>query len=95
MRAFNGCKSSIAFASGMTAIPSYALEDSSTKHITIPSSVTSISESAFVGCGALVDITFEGTKEQWDNITKNSNWNTGTGTITVICTDGNLTVSEE
>lgn len=51
--------------------------------IAIPDSVTLIGWAAFYGCNALKTITFEGTTEQWQQITK------GTGVIpssaTVYC----------
>lgn len=58
--------------------------------ITIPDSVTSIDNSAFGGCISLKTIKFNGTKSQWKAIQKSSDWDSGTGNYTVICTDGSL-----
>jgi hypothetical protein len=70
---------------------------SSLTSITIPDSVTSIGEYAFSGCSRLTSITFQGTKAQWNAISKGSYWNsyTGsytvhTGSYTVHCTDGDI-----
>ena len=59
--------------------------------VTIPASVTSIGASAFAGCSGLTSINFQGTKAQWKAISKGSSWNSGTGSYTIRCTDGNLT----
>lgn len=91
-QAFRGCISNIEFASGMTQIPYEAIINSNTRHITIPSSVTGISSNAFKYCSALIDITFEGTMEQWNSVIKAANWNYDTGTVKVICTDGSLEI---
>jgi hypothetical protein len=44
-------------------------------NIHIPSSVASIEVQAFNECTSLTSITFEGTKEQWNAISKGSGWN--------------------
>ena len=42
--------------------------------IIIPSSVTYIEQDAFVDCSSLTDIYYDGTPEQWDQVTKESHW---------------------
>ena len=59
--------------------------------ITIPSSVTTIGNSTFYGCTGLTTINFNGTKDQWNAITKDSSWNNNTGAYTIKCTDGTIT----
>ncbi|MDY2695602.1 MAG: leucine-rich repeat domain-containing protein [Eubacteriales bacterium] len=59
--------------------------------ITIPSSVTSIRMYAFYNCTALTTINFNGTKNQWNAITKGSGWDNNTGVYTIKCTDGTIT----
>ena len=59
--------------------------------ITIPASVTSIGKSAFRGCRGL-KITFNGTKAQWDTITKESKWKYTSSKFTIHCTDGDLMI---
>lgn len=56
----------------------------------IPNSVTLIGENAFANCSGLTSITYKGTKEQWNKISKGNNWNYGTGNYTVHCTDGTI-----
>ena len=58
--------------------------------ITIPSSVTNIGDYAFYGCTGLKDITFIGTQDQWNAISKGSDWNYKTGFYTIHCTDGDI-----
>ena len=59
-------------------------------NITIPDSVISIGNYAFNSCNGLTSITFNGTKAQWNTITKGNNWNTGTGEYTIHCTGGDI-----
>lgn len=47
--------------------------------VNIPNSVTSIGMSAFYDCIKLRNIYYEGTEEQWNAITKDTNWNTDMG----------------
>ena len=43
--------------------------------VNIPNSVTSIGECAFYTCISLKDLYFDGTKAQWNNVTKGYQWN--------------------
>ena len=58
--------------------------------VTIPDSVTSIDSEAFRGCSGLTSINFNGTKAQWNAITKGNSWNYNTGNYTIHCTDGDI-----
>ena len=58
--------------------------------VVIPESVTSIGYDAFRNCTSLTRINFDGTMEQWNNISKGSWWNTDTGFYTINCTDGKI-----
>ena len=61
-------------------------------NITIPNSVTSIGYDAFFGCRSLESITFRGTMEQWNAITKGSNMWFMVPTTVVHCVDGDVTI---
>ena len=52
-----------------------------------------IGEAAFYNCSSLTSINFEGTKAQWNAISKGSGWNYNTGSYTVYCTDGTISKS--
>jgi len=55
--------------------------------------VTSIGERAFYECNNLVSITYNGTKAQWNAISKGSKWNQNTGNYTIHCTDCDIAKS--
>ena len=57
--------------------------------VVIPDSVTSIGGSAFSYCLSLTSITFEGTKEQWNEIEKDS-WSYNSEITKVVCKDGEI-----
>lgn len=91
--AFSGCTglTSITILDSVTSIGSSAFEDcTGLTSITLSGSVTSIGQSAFSKCIGLASITFKGTKAQWDAISKDSGWNSYTGTYTIHCTDGDI-----
>ena len=47
--------------------------------VTISDSVTSIGDYAFYNCTSLAHIYYKGTRNQWNTITKDTNWNTNMG----------------
>lgn len=57
--------------------------------VTIPSTMSSIGELAFDSCSNLTEITYNGTKAQWNNVSKdNAFYNLSN--LTVHCTDGDV-----
>ena len=93
--AFYYCKSltSIAIPNNVTSIGNNAFQGcSSITNIIIPNGVTAIGRYAFYYCSSLNSITFEGTIEQWNNVTKGNNWNDGVPTTVVHCTDGDVEI---
>ena len=91
--AFSFCSglTSITIPDSVTSIGSYAFDHcSGLTSITIPDSVTSIGEEAFSGCSGLSSVNYQGTKAEWNAISKGSNWNDLTGNYTIHCTDGTI-----
>ena len=91
--AFSGCSklTSVTIGNGVTSIEYRAFSGcSGLTSVTIPDSVTSIGEGAFFGCTGLTSIVYQGTKAQWNAISKDSSWINNTGSYTVHCTDGDI-----
>lgn len=57
---------------------------------TIGNGVKSISRYAFWDCASPEDIYFNGTKDQWNAIKKESGWKTASSRFTIHCKDGDL-----
>ena len=92
---FDGCNSlvSITIPDGVTSIGDRAFFNCwSLTSITLPDSVTSMVDSAFGGCSGLISITFGGTADQWNAISKGSNWNSNAPATKVICSDGEVDI---
>ena len=92
-QAFWDCDSltSVVIPDSVTSISDelFASCDSLTS-VVIPDSVTSISSRAFNYCDLLASIEFEGTVKQWNLLPKYSEWDSGTGSYTVYCADGEI-----
>lgn len=58
--------------------------------VTIGKDVTSIGKEAFNRCSVLKTINFAGTTEEWQGVTKGTDWQKSTGTFTVKCSDGDV-----
>jgi len=75
-------------------IEEYAFDNSYDLSILVISdSVTSIGEGAFSNCTSLTQITYEGTMEQWNQITLGEEWNSGVPATTIKCKDGNVSLN--
>ena len=93
--AFSNCNNltKITIPDSVTSIESQAFSHcSNLTNITIPDSVTSIGQYVFDGCRSLTNIEFKGTINQWNNIRKQYNWETGSNIKTITCTDGVITL---
>ena len=92
---FNDCYylQSIVIGNNVTSIGSGAFTDcEGLTSIEIPNSVTYIGNSAFVRCSSLTTITFNGTKTEWDAVTKGTDWKFNVPATVVNCTDGNVAI---
>ena len=95
--AFFGCRglTSVTIGNGVRSIGERAfLNCSGLTSVTIGNGVTSIGDYAFNSCTGLTSITFQGTKAQWNAITKGSDWNSNTGSYTIHCTNGDIEKGE-
>lgn len=74
---------------GVTSVPDYAFYECKSLHsIEMPNTVTYIGEKAFYNCYNLIDIYYNGTKAEWNNLSKGSEWDYGADDYRVRCTDG-------
>ena len=96
--AFSGCRglTSVTIPDSVTSIDREAFSGcTGLTSVTIPYSVTSIGGWAFDGCTGLTSIKFNGTIEQWNAISKDSRWKDNVpSSCKVICTDGEISISE-
>ena len=60
--------------------------------VTIGNNVTSIGSNAFRNCSGLTSINFEGTKAQWNAISKGYDWKYNVPAKQVICKDGTVSI---
>ena len=58
----------------VTNIGEHAFEGSGINQITLHSCLMEIGTYAFFNCNSLTDIYFDGTQQQWNNVTKGANW---------------------
>ena len=63
------------------------------QEITVQDGLTYISAWSFDRCGSLKKINFNGTKEQWNAVKKDENWDVDLVGYTVHCTDGDVAKS--
>ena len=75
---------------GITEIKPYAFYFcTNLESVTIGDSVTSIGDWAFCSCSSLTRIDFDGTKIQWQSISKGRRWNDYvSSSCKIYCTNG-------
>ena len=84
--AFYGCKSlgTVTIPDSVTSIGTLAFASASFTSIVIPSGVTFIGWGAFADCNSLSIVYYEGTRNQWYNMTRSDYW-AGDRDVKVIC----------
>ncbi|MBQ4377948.1 MAG: leucine-rich repeat domain-containing protein [Treponema sp.] len=94
--AFYGCSlSEILLPKSLKTIGKQAFDGNETlKSVTIPKTVTSIGIAAFLSCTALETITFTGTKEEWNAISKENAFLSDIPATVVNCSDGELALEK-
>ena len=93
--AFDGCTglTSVTIPDSVTSIVYGAFRGcTGLTSITIPDSVTSIDDDAFRGCTGLTSIKFNGTKTQWNAISKGYDWKSSVPATQVVCSDGPISI---
>lgn len=84
---------SFAIPEGVTSIGVWAFGYcSSLTSVEIPRGVRSIGECALAYCNNLTSITFHGTVEEWNAISKGSAWKYNISATKVVCTDGTVSI---
>ncbi len=89
--AFKGCSSlkSISIAEGVEYISESTFYNcSNLTVVSLPSTIKSLGGESFYLASALFEIKYNGTSEQWSNVSKREFWDVGTGNYTITCTDG-------
>ncbi len=88
----NGKLTEITLPQGLKRLRYHALKgNTSLQRVTVSRDVTYFANAVFDGCESLREICFEGTKDEWNRIAKDRNWDRGLSTYTVRCTDGEIT----
>ena len=93
--AFSYCNglTSVTIPDSVTSIGNSAFYDcTGLTSVTIPDSVTHIDDYAFNYCTSLTTINFNGTMEQWNAVSKGTNWKTNVPATQVVCTDGTVSI---
>lgn len=95
---FNGARNSpfetIIITEGMKRIEWAALADNDKLvKVVLPASITYLGNDIFNICPKLSELHFEGTKAQWESISKDPNWKGRENKLTVVhCTDGDVRI---
>lgn len=93
--AFRRCTNlqSITLSSSLSAISVGMLaECTSLTSLHIGKNIETIESLALYNCSNLEMIEYEGTMEEWNNITKASDWNYSTGLTSIVCSDGTINI---
>ena len=84
---------SIIIKKGTKSISGHAFDCKKLSNVTIPSSVTNIGGFCFQWNSSLTNITYNGTQEQWNSISKDEWWKSYSSIKTITCTDGVIQIN--
>ena len=86
---FSGCTSltQVILPDDLERIENNSFTSCAITSITIPRKVNYIGSMAFCYCANLTSIHFQGTRAEWDAITKGDSWDSGTSNYTLYCQD--------
>ncbi len=94
--AFGNCSSieTIEVVGKSDKIGEYAFHNiTSLVSVKLPKTIKEIGHHAFLSCSSLKHIIFEGTKQEWENIKKDSSWFPYKNPYTIKCSDGDIVVN--
>lgn len=94
-KVFEGCTSlqSVNIPDGVTKLGFKVFSKcTSLSTITIPASVKTLGQLAFEQCTSLQNIVYQGTKSEWEYITKDASWNQDVPCRVVHCIDGDVEI---
>jgi hypothetical protein len=80
---------SIGISEGLETVREHAFDGcTSLVQCNLPASLLEIKDYAFNGCTAITNLYFAGTMAKWENVRKSENWSSGANIVTVVCSDG-------
>lgn len=65
---------------------------SSLANVTLTTSITSLPARLFKNCSSLTSIIYEGNKNAWNNLSKDSTWSADSSISKIICSDGEINI---
>ena len=91
-RLFSMCDSlmKVTIPEGVTTIEDLAFSHSNIIEVELPSTLESIGADVFTNTPMLKKLVYNGTKTEWEQVTKSLVWCTVTHKITIKCTDKSL-----
>lgn len=91
---FAGCSSLeyVYFSESLISIGADAFVNSRLSRIDLPHSLEIIYDRGFRGSDYLRNITYNGTIEEWGNVSKGTNWHLDVPATVVHCTDGDVAI---
>lgn len=77
---------------GVKRIDNHAFCSERIVSLSLPSTLTNLNAESLAGCSSLANLSFRGTKQQWNSLPKGSDWNYAVPATVVHCTNGDVTL---